>query len=112
MARWFLGGALGGCWAFLMRREGRAQFMYSVRLSLDSAWKVGVKRGLWKGVRGGEVGLFVLGLAAVGAVYEVDREAVRGSMVRRGVGWLRGENENENENENDKGEGERNRKQQ
>lgn len=75
--------------------------MYSVRLSLDSAWKVGVKRGLWKGVGGGEVGLFVLGLAAIGAVYEIDREAVRGSMVRKGVGWLRGGNENGNGNEHE-----------
>jgi hypothetical protein len=64
--------------------------MYSVRLSLQTAWKVGVKKGLWKGVPGGEVGLFVLALAAVGAVYEVDREAVRGSVVRKGVRWLRG----------------------
>jgi hypothetical protein len=110
-ARWFLGGALGGCWAFLVRDEGRSQFMYSVRLSLHTAWKVGVKKGLWKGVRGGEVGLFVLALAAVGVVYEVDRDAVRGSVTRKGVRWLRGdERENggkkrknkENENENEK----------
>lgn len=94
--------------------------MYSVRLSLDSVWNVGVKRGWWRGVRGGEVGLFVLGLAALGAVYEVDREAVRGGMVRKGVGWLRGEvedgkgkgkeNENENENENAEDENENNEK--
>lgn len=73
--------------------------MYSVRLSLDSAWKVGVKHKLWRGVSGGEVGVFVLGLAALGAVYEVDREAVRGGAVRRGVGWLRGEVEIESESE-------------
>lgn len=69
--------------------------MYSVRLSLDSAWKVGVKRGFWKGIKGGEVGLFVLGLAALGAVYEVNKEAVRGGLVRKGVGFLKGEVEAE-----------------
>lgn len=73
--------------------------MYSVRLSLDSAWKVGVKRKLWRGVRGGEVGLFVLGLAALGAVYEVDKEAVRGGLVRKAVGFLRGEVEKDNEDQ-------------
>lgn len=76
--------------------------MYSIRLSLDSAWKVGVKRGLWKGVKGGEVGLFVLGLAALGAVYEVDQEAVRGGLVRRGVGWLRGDIDGKIEEEKEK----------
>lgn len=89
--RWFLGGFLGGMWAFLERKGGRSNFLYSVRLSLDSAWKVGKKRGLWKGVKGGDLAVFVAGLAVVNAVYERDRGAVEGSMVRRGVGFLRGE---------------------
>lgn len=46
-------------------------------------------------MRAGEVGVFVLGLAALGAVYEVDRGAVRGKVIRSGVGWLRGGEEEE-----------------
>ncbi len=77
--------------AFLERRGGRGNFLYSVRLSIDSSWKVGRKRGWWRGVRGGDVGLFVLGLGVVNVIYERDREAVRGGGMRMGAGWLRGE---------------------
>ena len=47
--RWFLGGFLGGLWAFLDRKNGRANFQYSARMSIDCFWKVGVKRGWWRG---------------------------------------------------------------
>ncbi|KAF2761055.1 hypothetical protein EJ05DRAFT_535913 [Pseudovirgaria hyperparasitica] len=89
--RFFLGGALGGLWAFLERRGGRGNFLYSARLSLDSAWKVGVKRGWWKGVKNGDVLLLVASLALVNATYEVDPKAVSGGVVRKGLGMLRGD---------------------
>ncbi|KAL8925419.1 MAG: hypothetical protein Q9208_003511 [Pyrenodesmia sp. 3 TL-2023] len=89
--RWFLGGFLGGLWGFVERKGGRANFLYSVRLSIDSAWKVGKKRGWWKGVRGGDLGVFVAGLMVINAVYERDAAAVQGSLVRKGLGFLRGE---------------------
>ncbi|EON67793.1 hypothetical protein W97_07048 [Coniosporium apollinis CBS 100218] len=89
--RWFLGGFLGGCWAFLERKSGRSNFLYSARLSLDSLWKVGVKHGWWRGVKNGDVLLFVASLAVVNAVYEVDPKAVSGGVVRKGLGMLRGE---------------------
>ena len=72
------------------RKGGHGHFLYSMRLSVDSAWKVGVKRGYWKGVRGGDVALFVAGLAVVNVVYE-ERRGVIGGGVGKGVGWLRGE---------------------
>ena len=65
--------------------------MASVRLSVDSLWKVGVKRGWWKGVRNGDVWVFVAGLMLLNTVYEVDPKAVSGGMVRKGLGVLRGE---------------------
>ncbi|KAI9881281.1 MAG: hypothetical protein M1830_005567 [Pleopsidium flavum] len=110
--RWYLGGFLGGLWAFLERSSGRANFLYSARLSVDSLWKVGVKRGWWKGVRDGDVWIFVAALMVVNVVYEADPKAVSGGVVRKGLGFLRGEgwvdraviekdNENENENENE-----------
>ncbi|KAL9602798.1 MAG: hypothetical protein Q9219_001641 [cf. Caloplaca sp. 3 TL-2023] len=89
--RWFLGGFLGGLWAFLDRKGGRSNFMYSVRLSIDSSWKVGKKRGWWKGVRGGDLGLLVAGLMIVNAVYEKDQMAVEGSLIRKGMEILRGD---------------------
>jgi hypothetical protein len=89
--RWFLGGALGGTWAFLERKTGRSNFLYSTRLSIDSLWKVGVKRGWWKGVRNGDVLVFVGSLALMQAIYEVDPKAVNGAAVRKALGMLRGD---------------------
>ena len=89
--RWFLGGFLGGMWAFVARKGERSNFLYSVRLSIDSLWKVGVKRGWWKGVKGGDVFLFVASLALLDAVYEARPKAVRGAVIRKGMGVLRGE---------------------
>ncbi|KAI9827850.1 MAG: hypothetical protein M1832_004339 [Thelocarpon impressellum] len=88
--RFFLSGFLAGFWGLLERRTGRAQFLYTARASVDSAWKVAVKRGWVRGVRNGDVWLFVVGLAVVNGVFEVDREAVTGSVVRRTLTSMRG----------------------
>jgi hypothetical protein len=89
--RFFLGGFMGGLWGFLERESGRGSFLYSARLSIDSLWKVGVKRGWWKGVRGGDVWLFVVALAALNVVYTKDQKAIHGGMLRRVIAGLRGE---------------------
>lgn len=72
------------------RKGGSGHFLYSVRLSIDSLWKVGVKRGLWRGFEGGDVVVFVVGLAVLNVVFE-KRRAVVGGVAGKGVGWLRGE---------------------
>ncbi|GAB7357091.1 hypothetical protein MBLNU459_g7902t1 [Dothideomycetes sp. NU459] len=89
--RWFLGGFIGGMWAFLARRGERSNFLYSARLSLDSLWKVGVKRGWWSGVRSGDVLVFAASMALIDAIYESRPNAIRGAMLRKGMGVLRGE---------------------
>ena len=81
---------MGGMWAFVDRRGGRGQVLYSVRTSLDSLWKVGRKRGWWKGVAGGDVAVFVASLALMNCVYDQRKEAVDSTMGK-GLGWLRGE---------------------
>ena len=63
----------------------------SVRLSIDSLWKVGVKRGWWKGVKNGDVWVFVAGMMLLNVVYEVDPKAVSGGVLRKGIGMLRGD---------------------
>lgn len=65
--------------------------MYSARASIDSLWKMGRKRGWWRGVRGGDVGLFVASLMVVNVIYERDARAISASVARRGVSSLRGE---------------------
>ncbi|KAJ4349982.1 uncharacterized protein N0V89_008603 [Didymosphaeria variabile] len=89
--RWFIGGFLGGMWAFLERKNGRGNFLYSARMSIDSLWKVGVKRGWWRGIKNGDVLLFVVSLATVNVLYEVAPTSVSSGVARKGLGVLRGE---------------------
>jgi hypothetical protein len=89
--RWFLGGFLAGMWAFFDRRQGRGNFLYSARMSIDSLWKVGVKRGWWRGVKNGDVLLFTVSLATVNVLYELSPKSVNSGVARKGLGVLRGE---------------------
>ncbi|KAK7959959.1 uncharacterized protein PG986_004813 [Apiospora aurea] len=88
--RFFLGGFLAGLWGFVERKRGRGIFLYSARTSVDSLWKVGVKRRWWKAMKGGDLWVFVVALAVTGAVYERDAKAVREANWRKGVSWMRG----------------------
>jgi hypothetical protein len=89
--RWFLGGFAGGMWAYVARNRERGNFLYSARLSIDSFYKVGKKRGWWRGVRNGDVLLFAASLAFIDFVYEARSDAVQGAILRKGMGVLRGE---------------------
>jgi len=82
---------LGGIWGFVVRKQARGEFLYSARLSMDSLWKVGRKRGWWRGIRGGDVWLFVASLMIINVVYERDARSLRSGIIRRGVSSLRGE---------------------
>jgi hypothetical protein len=87
--RYFFGGFLGGLWGYI-ERENSGNFSYSARTSLDSLWKVGVKKGWWKGFKGGDVWLFVASLAMVNCVYTMDEHSVKG-ISRTIMAGLRGE---------------------
>ena len=49
--RFILSGLLAGMWAFVDRKKGRGRFLYSARLSIESGWKVALKRGLVKPIK-------------------------------------------------------------
>ncbi|KAK7727364.1 hypothetical protein SLS63_007187 [Diaporthe eres] len=89
--RFFLGGFLAGFWAWVERKQGRGVFLYSARASVDSLWKVGVKRRWWKAMKAGDVWVFVLAVMLTGAVYERDARAVREDSWRKGISWIRGQ---------------------
>uniref|UniRef100_A0A8H7TQ13 Uncharacterized protein n=1 Tax=Bionectria ochroleuca TaxID=29856 RepID=A0A8H7TQ13_BIOOC len=89
--RYFLGGFFAGLWAWVERRHGRGVFLYSARVSVDSFWKVGVKRRWWKSMKSGDVWVFVLALMVTGVVYERDARAIREGQWRKGVSWIRGQ---------------------
>ena len=62
-------------------------------MSADSLWKVGVKHGWWRGVKGGDVWVFVAGLVVLNLIYEARAEAIYSGAVRWLVRVLRGEAE-------------------
>lgn len=89
--RFFLGGFLAGFWGWVERKNGRGVFLYSARVSVDSLWKVGIKRRWWKAMRAGDVWVFVLAIMITGMVYEKDKESVHEETWRKGISWIRGQ---------------------
>ena len=73
--RFFLGGLLGGVFQIVDRTaSGHANAMYVARTSVDSVWKVGVKKRWWRPVKAGDVWLFVAAVAVYNVVYDISRE--------------------------------------
>ncbi|KAL4938040.1 hypothetical protein BDV06DRAFT_201818 [Aspergillus oleicola] len=89
--RFYLSGFLAGLPFAFLGNNSRSIFLYFFRLAVDSAWKAGVKRGNWKGWRAGEVTLFVVSWAVLGAVLEGRAGAVQGPAARKVLAWMRGE---------------------
>ncbi|PYH63306.1 uncharacterized protein BO88DRAFT_399394 [Aspergillus vadensis CBS 113365] len=88
--RFFLSGALAGV-PFAFLTNSRGIFMYFFRAAVDSAWKTGVKRGLWKGWKGGDLCIIVLAWALIGSILETRPSAVQGKGVRKALAWLKGD---------------------
>ncbi|KAE8350398.1 hypothetical protein BDV28DRAFT_40024 [Aspergillus coremiiformis] len=88
--RFFLSGALAGM-PFVFLTNSRNIFMYFFRTAVDSAWRTGVKRGLWKGWRGGELFIIVLSWALMGSILESRPNAVQGRGVRKVLAWMKGD---------------------
>jgi hypothetical protein len=90
--RLFLGGFLGGCFQFLDRTSaGRMNALYATRLSVDSLWKVGVKHRWWKGIKGGDIMIFVAAMALLSVVHELRSEAVNDKGIKTVMKLLRGD---------------------
>lgn len=90
--RFYLSGALAGVPFMFFKAAGyRGFFLYFFRLAADSAWKSGVKRGLWRGWRGGELWLLAVSWAVVGMILERHPAAVTGPGIRKALAWVRGD---------------------
>ena len=100
--RWFWGGFTSGFWAFLLKEQGRSQFLYSFRMSAESMWKLGVKKGYWRPGRTGDVWLGVAGLVLLNAVYDHNPDAFTSTIFRRGLKMMRGDIEIPQETEKEK----------
>ena len=89
--RWFLGGFMAGFWAFLEREGGHSQSFYSFRLSLDSLWKVGVKRKWWKAHGSGDVLVIVASLMILNTIHEVSPSAIKSRLIKKGLQFAKGD---------------------
>ncbi|KIW19509.1 hypothetical protein PV08_00081 [Exophiala spinifera] len=77
--RFFVGGFLGGMFQLFDRTPaGHMTSLYAARTSVDSLWKVGVKHRWWKGIRGGDVWLFVAVLGLINVVYDLGKDTPAG----------------------------------
>lgn len=88
--RFFISGALGGL-PFMFLGNSRSTFLYFLRSAIVSAYKTGIKRGRWKGRKGGELVMFVLSWALMGSIFEANPSAIQGGGLRKGLAWLRGD---------------------
>ena len=80
---------MGGLWACVDRRSARGTFMYSVRASLDSYWKVGVKRGWWSNKGNKDLWVLVASMALLNVVFEMRPDAVESGLIKRGLNMMR-----------------------
>ncbi|EER29684.1 hypothetical protein CPC735_073660 [Coccidioides posadasii C735 delta SOWgp] len=90
--RFYLSGALAGAPFMFFGAAGyRSHFLYFFRLAIASAWKAGVKRGLWRGWKGGELWVLAVSWAVIGAVLESHPNAIAGPGFRKALAWIRGD---------------------
>ena len=91
--RFFLGGLLGGMCQLIDSNTaaGYANSMYAARTSVDSLWKVGVKRRWWRPVKGGDVWVFVAALAVLNVCFDVGGDKVRKERIGGLIKVLRGD---------------------
>jgi hypothetical protein len=90
--RFFLGGLIGGSFQLLDPGSiGHGNSMYAARTSVDSLWKVGVKRRWWKPVKGGDVYLFVAALALINTCFDVGGQSVSKDRTMLLIKVLRGD---------------------
>ncbi|KAE8148025.1 hypothetical protein BDV25DRAFT_159081 [Aspergillus avenaceus] len=88
--RLFLSGAVAGM-PFAFLGNSRSIYLYFFRAAVDSMWKTGVKRGLWKGWKGGDLFILVLSWAVIGTILEARPNVVQGKMVRKALTWVKGD---------------------
>ncbi|EER40259.1 conserved hypothetical protein [Histoplasma capsulatum H143] len=89
--RFYVSGALAGLPFAFAGNGNRSMFLYFFRIAVDSAWKVGTKRGVWRGGKGGDLFVFVASWALIGVLLEKNPGAVDGAGLRKIFAWLRGD---------------------
>ncbi|EZF33226.1 hypothetical protein TMEN_384 [Trichophyton mentagrophytes] len=94
--RFYLSGAISGLpFAVLCGSGYRAHFLYLFRQAVESAWKTGVKRGLWRGYKGGDLWVLVASWALLGVLLERNPANITDQGFRKALTWMRGDGYND-----------------
>lgn len=84
-----IGGLLGGAW-ILCERPGRQMDvgLYSMRMSIESLWRGLERRGIVRGIKGGETLFFGLAMGCLMALMKTQRDVISEGYVTALVSGL------------------------
>ncbi|CAI2181267.1 1751_t:CDS:2, partial [Funneliformis geosporum] len=90
-SRIYLNGFIAGLWILVESPNKRLDIgMYSLRLSIESLWKLLVKKGKVKNIRNGEVIYFSLAMAIIMTIYKNKPKSISSPYVRIALSRLLG----------------------
>lgn len=81
-------GFLSGLWAIFDKVSGRGRYIYAVRASILSYWRVLVKEKRVKPIRNGDVYIFALSFGVIMSLFELSPGSVSGPAVRKALSWV------------------------
>ncbi|KAG9295018.1 hypothetical protein G9A89_017812 [Geosiphon pyriformis] len=83
VSRIYLNGLIGGLWIFAEDPHRRLDIgIYSLRLSVESMWKLLVKKGVIKPIRGGEVLIFSFGMGILMSIFQTQPRNISSLYIR------------------------------
>ncbi|ANB11101.1 hypothetical protein AWJ20_3898 [Sugiyamaella lignohabitans] len=83
-------GFLAGLWAFADQVNGRARYMFAVRLALRSQWNVLSKdRRYAPLLKNGAAALFALSFAVLMAIFDLSPKSIPGPSLRKTLNWIK-----------------------
>ncbi|CAJ0905797.1 16369_t:CDS:2 [Entrophospora sp. SA101] len=77
ISRIFINGFIGGLWILVESPNRRLDIgMYSLRLSIESTWKLLLKKGKVRNIRNGEAIYFSLAMGCIMAIYKTQPKSI------------------------------------
>ncbi|CAB4445973.1 unnamed protein product [Rhizophagus irregularis] len=92
ISRFYLNGFIGGMWILVEKPNRRLDIgMYSLRLSIETLWKLLVKQGKVRNIRNGEAIYFSLAMAFIMAIRKNQPKSITSPYIRFALSRLLGE---------------------
>ncbi|RGB33939.1 hypothetical protein C1646_169259 [Rhizophagus diaphanus] len=92
ISRFYLNGFIGGMWILVEKPNRRLDIgMYSLRLSIETLWKLLVKKGKVRNIRNGEAIYFSLAMGFIMAIRKNQPKSITSPYIRFALSRLLGE---------------------